>query len=167
MHETPEQGTMIANGAAGPSPPEHVRPTAEGRGDVIGRSETRPSIGELVSLLSEKTSQLVRDEIRLAKAELADKAKHAGAGVGMFVVAGVFAFFALGTLIASAVLGLANAVPAWLAALIVAVALLLLAGALGIAGKSMLDRASGSVKAVESVKADVAAVKEGLSHERS
>ncbi len=93
-----------------------------------GRSETKPSIGELVSLLSEKTSQLVKDEIRLAKAEMADKAKHAGAGIGMFVGAGLFAFFALATLIACAVLGLANAVPAWLAALIVAVVLLLIAG---------------------------------------
>jgi amino acid transporter len=134
---------------------------------VNGRSETKPSIGELVSLLSEKTSQLVKDEIRLAKAEMADKAKHAGAGVGMFVAAGLFAFFALGTLIACAVLGLANAVPAWLAALIVAVVLLLVAAALGAAGKRMLDRASGPIAVTESVKADVAAVKEGLGHERS
>jgi len=134
---------------------------------VNGRSETKPSIGELVSLLSEKTSQLVKDEIRLAKAEMADKAKHAGAGVGMFVGAGLFAFFALATLIACAVLGLANAVPAWLAALIVAVVLLLIAGVLGAVGKKMLDGASGPVQAAESIKADVAAVKEGLGHERS
>lgn len=132
-----------------------------------GRTETKPSIGELVSLLSEKTSQLIKDEIRLAKAELADKAKHAGAGIGMFVGAGLFAFFALGTLVACAVLGLANAVPAWLAALIVAVVLLLVAAALGLAGKKMLDGASGPVQAAESIKADVAAVKEGLGHERS
>lgn len=132
-----------------------------------GRSETKPSIGELVSLLSEKTSQLVKDEIRLAKAEMADKAKRAGAGVGLFVGAGLFAFFALGTLIACAVLGLANAVPAWLAALIVAVVLLVIAGVLVAVGKRMLDSASGPVQAAESIKADVAAVKEGLGNEHT
>ncbi|MCV2395269.1 phage holin family protein [Actinotalea sp. M2MS4P-6] len=135
---------------------------------MIGRTETKPSIGELVSLLSEKTSKLVRAEIELAKAEMADKAKHAGAGIGMFVGAGLFAFFAFGTLVATAVLGLAEALPAWLAALIVAVVLLLIAGALGFVGKTMLDKGTPPVplKAQESIKADVAAVKEGLAHER-
>ena len=101
------------------------RPQHEGRGEVTstqtsGRTEARPSIGELVSTLSEKLSTLIRDEIQLAKLELAEKAKHAGTGIGLFVVAGVLAFFGLGVLITTAILGLANAVPAWLAALIVA-----------------------------------------------
>ena len=101
------------------------------------------------------------------KAEMAEKAKNAGVGIGMFVAAGALAFFAVGTLIACAVLGLANAVPAWLAALIVAVALLVVAGVLGLIGKTMLSKASTPVKATESIKADIAAVREGLGHERS
>lgn len=135
---------------------------------MIGRTETKPSIGELVSLLSEKTSQLVRAEIELAKAEMADKAKHAGAGIGLFVGAALFAFFAFGTLVATAVLGLSNALPAWLAALIVAILLLLIAGILGYVGKLMLDKGNPPTPtlAQESIKADVAAVKEGLTHER-
>ncbi len=140
---------------------------AKGRCEVNARNEAKPSVGELVSSLSEKTSQLVREEIRLAKAEMAEKAKNAGAGIGMFVAAGALAFFAVGTLIACAVLGLANAVPAWLAALIVAVALLVVAGVLGLVGKTMLSKASTPVKATESIKADIAAVREGLGHERS
>ncbi len=134
----------------------------------MGRTETKPSIGELVSLLSEKTSALVRAEIELAKAEMADKAKHAGIGIGLFVGAGLFAFFAFGTLVATAVLGLSNALPAWLAALIVAVLLLLIAGILGYVGKVMLDRSNPPkpVQAQESIKADVAALKEGFAHER-
>lgn len=132
------------------------------------RTEPKQSIGELVSLVSEKTSQLVRDEIRLAKAEIADKAKHAGAGLGLFAGAGVLAFWAVAVLLAAAVLGLANAVPAWLAALIVAVAVLLLAAGLAFAGKKLLDKGTPPTpeKATESIKADVAAVKEGLGHER-
>lgn len=135
---------------------------------LIGRTETRQSIGELVSLMSEKTAQLVRAEIALAKAEMADKAKHAGAGIGLFVGAGVVAFFAVGTLIATAVLGLANAVPAWLAALIVALVLLVIAGVLGLLGKKLLEKGTPPTPmlATESVKADVAALKEGLAHER-
>ena len=128
------------------------------------RNEARPSIGALVSSLSEHLSQLVRDEIRLAKAEMADKAKHAAVGLGLFVVAAGLAFFAVATLVATAVLGLANAVPAWLAALIIAVLLLVIAGILGVVGKNALAKGSPPVpeRAQASIKADIAAVKEGL-----
>ncbi|MBX9246186.1 phage holin family protein, partial [Actinotalea ferrariae] len=74
------------------------------------RPDARPSIGELVSTLSEKLSQLVRDEIRLAKAEVAAKAKHAGTGAGLFAGAALFGFFGLAALITTAILGLANVV---------------------------------------------------------
>ena len=123
----------------------------------------RPSLGQLVSTLSEKLSQLVRDEIKLAQVELKAKGQKAAAGAGLFAVAGVLAFFAFGALIAAAILGLANVVPAWLAALIVAVALLIIAAILGAAGKASLDRSKAApLTAQASVKADVAAIKEGL-----
>lgn len=51
------------------------------------------STGELISRLSEQTSTLIRDEMRLATAELSAKAKHAGAGLGMFGAGGLLAFF--------------------------------------------------------------------------
>jgi len=129
-----------------------------------GRQDVRPSIGELVSTLSEKLSQLIRDEIRLAKAEMAEKAKNAGAGIGLFVVAGLLAFFALGTLVAALVLVLDVWLPAWAAALIVMALLLAIAAGLGFAGKKLLDRGTPPVpaKAQESIKADVEAVKKGL-----
>jgi protein-S-isoprenylcysteine O-methyltransferase Ste14 len=132
---------------------------------VIGRTETRPTIGELVSSLSENFSKLIRDEIRLAKAEMAQKAKHAAAGIGMFVAAGVLAFFATGVLIATAILGIAEALPAWLAALIVAIVLLALAGLLAFVGKKTLDKGvpPTPTQAQASIKADVEALKEGLS----
>lgn len=130
-----------------------------------GGAQARPSIGELVSTLSEKMSQLIRDEIRLAKAELAEKAKHAAIGAGLFVVAGLLGFFALGVLITTAILGIAEAgLSPWLAALIVAVALLVLAAILAMVGKKALEKGSPPVPelAQASIKADVAAVKEGL-----
>ncbi|WP_024285997.1 phage holin family protein [Cellulomonas sp. KRMCY2] len=128
------------------------------------RNDARPSIGELVSTLSEKLSQLIRDEIRLAKAEMTEKAKHAAIGGGLFAGAAFLGFFAFATLIATAVLGLANAVPAWLAALIVTVILLVVAGVMVAVGKRSLDQGSPPMpeRAQASIKADVEALKEGL-----
>src|SRR5947208_10560485 len=88
-------------------------------------SETRdgpssePSVAELVKQLSEQTSRLARQEVELAKAELTAKGKRAGIGAGMFGGAGVFGFYAVGALTATAILALATAVAAWLGALIV------------------------------------------------
>ena len=50
-------------------------------------------IGALVHRLSEQIPELVRSELRLAQAELTEKGKKAGIGVGMFSVAGLLAFF--------------------------------------------------------------------------
>src|SRR5947199_10281761 len=80
-------------------------------------------MAELVKQLSEQTSRLARQEVELAKAELAVKGKRAGLGAGMFGGAGVFGFYALGALVAAAILGLGTALAGWLAALIVTVVL--------------------------------------------
>ena len=122
----------------------------------------RPSVGELFGRLSAQTSDLVRGEIALAKAELAEKAKASGIGIGLFAAAGLLGFFAFAVLITTAILGLANAVPAWLAALIVAVVLLLIAGILAFVGKRSLDSALTTVRAKENVNKDVNVIKKGL-----
>jgi len=131
------------------------------------RRDDRPSIGELVSTLSEKMSTLIRSEIALAKAEMAEKAKHAGVGLGLFAGAGVLAFWGTGLLIATIVLGIAEGLPAWLAALIVTVLVFAVAALLGVIGKKQLDRGTPPVpeKAQTSIKADVEAVKQGLAKE--
>ncbi|MGV8967843.1 MAG: phage holin family protein [Cellulomonas sp.] len=125
-------------------------------------SGSRPSVGELFGRLSAQTSDLVRGEIQLAKAELAQKAKASGIGIGLFAGAGLLGFFAFAVLITTAILGLANAVPAWLAALIVAIVLLLLAAILAFVGKRSLDSASATALAKENVTKDVDAIKKGL-----
>lgn len=126
--------------------------------------EDRPSIGELVSQLSEKLSLLVRNEIQLAKDELSTKAKHAGTGIGLFVGAGLLGFFGFAALITTAILGLANVVAPWLAALIVALVLLVLAAILAAVGKKALDKGVPPTpdQAQKNVKLDVQAVKEGF-----
>ena len=63
-------------------------------------------VGELVARLSDDTVRLVRGEIRLARAEMIQKAKAAGLGAGLFGGVEVFAIYALGVLVAAAVIGL-------------------------------------------------------------
>lgn len=133
--------------------------------DTSGRKDTRPSIGELFSTLSEQLSQLVRDEIRLAKAELSTKAKHAGVGAGLLAGAALFGFFGFAAIVTTLILALSEALAPWLAALIVAVLLLVVAGVLALLGKNALQRGLPPVpeRTQVNVKRDVEAVKEGLS----
>ena len=123
------------------------------------------STGQLIGQLTEQISSLVRNEARLAQAEVTQKAKRLGVGAGLFGGAGLFAFFCLATLITTAVLALALAVPGWLAALIVTVVLFAVAGVLTLVGKKDVEQASPPVptQAIAGVQADIAAVKEGMS----
>ena len=120
------------------------------------------STGQLIGQLTEQISRLVRDEARLAQAEVTQKAKRLGVGAGLFGGAGLFAFFGLAVLIATAVLALALVLPAWLAALIVAVVLFAVAGVLALVGKKDVDKGTPPVpsEAIASTKTDIATVKE-------
>ena len=123
---------------------------------------TDEPVGAVVHRLSEQIPELVRSEIRLAQAELTQKGKRAGLGLGMFSLAGLLAFFAAGVLVATAVIALDLVLPLWAAGLIVAAALLV--GALGAAlgGRSEIQQATPPVPehAVEGVKQDIATVKD-------
>src|ERR1700683_2974991 len=80
--------------------------------------EQQHSTGELVKLLSEQVSVLIRDELKLAKLEMTSKGKQAALGAGMFGASGVVAVYGVGCLLACAIIALAGALAAWLAALI-------------------------------------------------
>ena len=123
----------------------------------MSTSQTEPSVAELVKQLSEQTSRLARQEVELAKAELAVKGKRAGVGAGMFGGAGLFGLYALGALTAAVILALATAVAGWLAALIVAAVYGAIAGVLALQGKNKVQAATPPVpeQATESVKEDV------------
>jgi membrane protein len=123
-----------------------------------------PSVSELVGQASEQVSRLVRDEMRLAARELAEKGKRAGIGAGLFGGAGLIALFGVAALITSAILALSLVLAPWLAALLVAVVLLLVAGVISMAGKKQIDAATPPIpeEATRNVKSDIAAVKEGL-----
>jgi hypothetical protein len=115
------------------------------------------SSAELLKEFSDQATTLLRKEIALAKAEVAEKGRHAAAGAGMFGGTGVVGFYAFGALTACAILALATAVAAWLAALIVAVVYGAIAGLLAVRGRAQVQRAAPPVpeQAVDSTKEDL------------
>ncbi|MEU1754510.1 phage holin family protein [Micromonospora matsumotoense] len=121
------------------------------------RTGSEPSTAELVQRATEQVSRLVRDELALARAELTQKGKHAGIGIGLFGGGGALALYGLGALVAAAILLLALVLPAWAAALIVAVVLFLIAGVLALVGKKQVSQAVPPMPeaTVRSVRADV------------
>jgi len=133
------------------------------------RTHTTPDteIAALVREVTTQTSRLIRDELRLARAEVASKGKRAGTGAGLFGGAGVVALYGVGALLAAAVLGLATALPAWLAALIVGVLLLAVAGILALDARHRLRTSTpmAPTAAVQDIKTDVAEIKERASHD--
>lgn len=115
------------------------------------------SIGDLLKRLSQETSELVRQELALARAEATEKGKQAGKGAGMLGGAGVAGLLALGTLTATVVLLLNHAMTDWLAALIVTVVWAAIGGVLALRGRDELKEAAPPVpeQTVETVKEDV------------
>ena len=95
---------------------------------------------ELTKDLVAQLRRLVASEIALFKAEMSAKAKAAGIGAGLLAGALLFLFFAFGVLVTAAVLGFALILPAWLAAIIVAVILILIAVVLGLVGWRSLKK---------------------------
>jgi hypothetical protein len=113
-------------------------------------------IGELVKDLAGQTSTLVRQEIKLAQAEVTEKGKVAGRGAGMLAGAGAAALLMLGTLTAVLVVALDSGLPLWLAALIVTLLWGVVAAVLAQAGRKALRAATPPApQTVETVKEDI------------
>ncbi len=124
-------------------------------------AEPDPTLGALVHDLTTQVPELIRSEIRLAQAEMTEKGKRAGLGLGMFGGAGIVALYGVGALVATVILLLALAMDAWIAALIVTVVLFAVAGVLALLGKKQVEQATplAPEMAVEGVKEDLATVK--------
>jgi Putative Actinobacterial Holin-X, holin superfamily III len=117
----------------------------------------RPT-GELLKELSDQTTTLVKQELELAKAELSEKGKQAGKGVGMFGGAGLFGIGAFAALTACLIALLATALDhVWISALVVAALYGAVAGVLAMTGKRKVAEAGPPIpeQARDSVKEDV------------
>jgi methylase of polypeptide subunit release factors len=138
--------------------------------DPAGTDDLRDrSLGELLKQLSEQTTRLVHQELELAKAELQQKGKQAGQGAGMFGGAGAIGLAALGALTACFILALDIIMPAWLAALIVAVVYGIVAFVLVKQGQARMKRATPPVpeQTIETVKEDVEWAKTQMRSDRT
>jgi uncharacterized membrane protein YqjE len=115
------------------------------------------STGDLFKRLSQQTSELVRKEVDLAKAELTEKGKTAGKGAGMFGGAGLFGLTAFFALTACLIALLGTAMEVWLAALIVTVVYAAVAGVLALIGRRKLKEATPPApeQTIETLKEDV------------
>src|SRR5687767_5675604 len=133
-----------------------------------GDLRERP-MGELFKQMSEQTTRLVHQELELAKAELQQKGKQAGMGAGMFGGAGALGLAALGALTACFILALNAVMPAWLAALIVAVVYGIIAFVLVKQGQARIKRATPPVpeQTIETVKEDVEWAKTQMRSDRT
>ena len=132
--------------------------TTSTRQDVNGSD---PTLGAIVNQLTTQVPELIRSEIRLAQAEVTEKGKRVGVGIGMFSGAGLMAFFGFGTLLATIILALSLLMDPWIAALIVTVVLFIIAGVLALLGKNQVQEATplAPERAVTGVKEDIATVK--------
>jgi uncharacterized membrane protein YqjE len=127
------------------------------------------SLGELLKELSEQTTRLVHQELELAKAEITQKGKQAGMGAGLFGGAGALGLAALGALTACFILALNAVMPAWLAALIVAVVYGIIAYVLVKQGQARIKAAGPPVpeQTIETVKEDVEWAKTQMRSDRT
>jgi len=128
-----------------------------GGGYSARREDARDrGLGELVKDLAGQTSTLVRQEIRLAQAEVTERGKVASKGAGMLAGAAAAALLGLGAFTALVIIALDGFLPLWLAALIVALLWIVVAAALGMAGKKALQAATPPApQTVETVKEDI------------
>lgn len=127
----------------------------------MSQNETpKRSLFSLIGNLPGQLIDLVKSEIELFKRELIAKLTQAGIGIGLIAVAGAFLFFALGVLVAAAILGLAVVLPGWAAALIVAGVLILIAALLVWIGVVQLKTDKPALeKTAASVQEDMNAIK--------
>jgi low temperature requirement protein LtrA len=100
------------------------------------------SLQSLVADAIRDGADLLRQELGLFRAEMADNLGAIGTAVAMFAVAAIFAIASLIWVTQALVYGLAIFVAQWIAALIVGVLLLVVAGIMVMLGKSRLSAAS-------------------------
>jgi hypothetical protein len=130
-------------------------------------SDQRPpvneaSTGQLLAQATEDISTLIRDELQMAKQDLATAGRRAGVGAGLFGAAGILALYGLGALIATIILGIAEGLEPWIAAGIVTLVLFIAAGIAAFVGKGSISKVGDApAERVQSVKADVDTAKHG------
>lgn len=127
-------------------------------------SKEEKSLGDLFSELATETSNLVKQEVSLAQAELTQKAVKVGKNVGFLVVGGAIGYAALLAFIAALIIGLSYLVPAWAAALIVGIVVAIAAAVMIMSALNALKNTGLTpTQTVETIKEDAQWLKDQMS----
>jgi len=122
------------------------------------------SLGDLFSELASETSNLVKQEVSLAQAELTQKAVKVGKNVGFLVVGGAIGYAALLAFITALIIGLSYLIPAWAAALIVGIVVAIAAAVLIMSALNALKNVGLTpTQTVETIKEDAQWLKDQMS----
>ena len=124
-------------------------------------ARSKRSLFQLLGDVPTLVKELVRGEIAQLKAELIVKLKAFGIGGGMVAVAAVILLFAFGVLLTAVVLALSLVLPGWLAAIIVAVVLIIVAAIVGLLGYRRIKAGLPPLPTgtIDSVKRDINTIK--------
>jgi len=122
-----------------------------------GRSTDDRSLGDLFAELSRETSDLVREEVSLAKTELTAKATAIGKDIGFLAAGGAILYAGFLALIAALIVGISQAgLTWWLSALIVGIVVVAIGAFLAWMGINNLKRTSAvPQQTLQSIKEDV------------
>lgn len=124
--------------------------------------ENRP-LGDLFGDLASDMSNLVRQEVTLAKLEITQKAKYLGRNVGYLVVGGAVAYAGMLAVIAAIIMLLDRVMPAWGAALLVGVVVAVIAWLMIGKALTALQQAELTPReTVETLKEDATWVKQQI-----
>jgi hypothetical protein len=121
--------------------------------------DARPSVGDLLSDVTEDLSTLMRQEVELAKAEIRQSATRAGKGAGMLAGAGISGHMVALFVSVAAWWGIGDSTGHGWSALIVAAIWLIIAAVLAMTGRKEIKSVSGLPQTAESVKKIPSAVK--------
>jgi nucleoside permease NupC len=125
-------------------------------------ADPRPT-GTLLSDAVNQLTRLVRGEVALAKAEVAQNVKNAGLGIALLVGAVVLVFVALNVLVVALVAALSSIMPAGWASLLVGLVLLGVAGLLAMRGLNALKPENiAPSRTLANVQADAQTIKENV-----
>jgi uncharacterized membrane protein YqjE len=123
--------------------------------------KTDRSMPEVLQDIVGNIQEIIRSEVRLAKAEMREQASKAAKASTLLGAGALAGIFSLALILATCTLALAMVVPAWLAALIVGIATGLLAAVLIAMGRTRLKEVNATPKrTIHNVKENVQWAKE-------
>jgi membrane protein implicated in regulation of membrane protease activity len=127
----------------------------------MASSVRSPSLVQLLTDLPDRVTGLVRAEIQLLKTEVIGKLKALGIGAGILLGAVIVLGFMFGVLLTAAILALSLVMPGWLAALLVAALLLIVAAILALIGWRVLKKGIPPIpsESIRSLQSDVRAIR--------